>query len=277
MCIDVLLRERGTAEVMIENFMLLANECAAKLAQSQDVPFVYRVHETPDPEKVLELAKLVELFGLKLSKAATSKPKPSHFTTVLKAAKKLECSDLITNRVLRTMSKARYSEKPLGHFGLALGDYCHFTSPIRRYPDIVVHWVLSDIVASCETTLINQKYENFVAEAAEESSFCEVRAVNAERETEKFYMAEFMAQHVGDQFKGKISGVVKKGFFVELENTVEGFVTIESLGDENFVSDGVASVRNIKTNKKYSIGDFVDVTVVYVNISSGIVDFAVKK
>lgn len=276
-CTDVSLKERGTSEIMVENFMLLANECAAKLAKQAELPFVYRVHETPDPEKVLELAKTVELMGLKVAKAALSKPKPSHFNSLLKTAHKTDYKDLVTNRVLRTMSKARYSEKPLGHFGLSLKDYCHFTSPIRRYPDTTIHRILSDFVAGRDKIFINKIYENFVPEIAESSSYYEVRAVNAEREAEKFYMAEYMAQHIGEQFSGKVSGVIQKGFFVELDNTVEGFVTLESLGNSNFVSDGIACVRNIKTGQKFSIGDTVNVLVSYVNIASAVIDFTIKE
>ena len=276
-CGDVSLRERGEAEIIIENFMLLANECAANFAEAKSVPFVYRVHETPDPEKVLELSKMVELMGFKLAKTALVKPKPSHFTTLLKAAKKTYYNDLVTNRVLRTMSKARYSEKPLGHFGLSLKDYCHFTSPIRRYPDTTVHRILTELIENKDISLINKEYEELVKEVSESSSYCEVRAVNAEREAEKFYMAEYMAQHIGEQFNGKISGVIQKGFFVELFNTVEGFVTMESLGDKNFVSDGLTSIRNTKTNKKFSIGDSVNITVSYVNVSSAIIDFTLNE
>lgn len=275
-CVGVELRERGDAELMIENFMLLANECAAKFAQNEAAPFVYRVHETPDPEKVLELSKLVELMGFKLSKTALKKPRPSHFTTLLKASKKTPYRDLITNRVLRTMSKARYSEKPLGHFGLSIDDYCHFTSPIRRYPDTTIHRILSELVENKDETEICKRYKDLVVEVSEDSSYCEIRAVNAEREAEKFYMAEYMSQHEGEEFTGKVSGVIQKGFFVELDNTVEGFVSLDSLEDKNFISDGITCVKNTKTNKKYSIGDTVNVTVSYVNVSSGIIDFTLN-
>lgn len=275
-CVNVQQRVRGEAEVIIENFMLLANECAANFAKAKNVPFIYRVHEEPDPEKVLQLSKMVELLGLKLAKTALKKPRPSHFTTLLKASKKTNYNELVTNRVLRTMSKARYSEKPLGHFGLSLCDYCHFTSPIRRYPDTTIHRILTELVENKDNSSINKKYTDFVKDVAESSSYCEVRAVNAERENEKIYMAEYMSQHLGETFEGKISGVIAKGFFVKLENTVEGFVAIESLNDNNFVSDEISCIKDPKTNKKFSIGDTVSITVSNVNISSGIIDFTIN-
>lgn len=276
-CIDVLPRERGEAEVIIENFMILANECAAKFAKAKNAPFVYRVHETPDPQKVLELSKMVELLGFKLAKTALKKPRTSHFATLLKAAKKTSYNELISNKVLRTMSKARYFEKPLGHFGLSLEDYCHFTSPIRRYPDTTIHRILSDLIENKNVDLINKKYQDFSKEVAESSSYCEVRAVSAERDSEKFYMAEYMSKHIGEVFKGKVSGVIQKGFFVKLENSIEGFVPIESLNDKNFVSDGLTFIRNTKTNEKYSIGDSLEVKLSYVNIASAIIDFTLNK
>lgn len=276
-CIDVSPRERGEAEIMIENFMILANECVAHFAKTKNSTFVYRVHETPDPQKVLELSKMVELLGFKLAKTALKKPSTSHFATLLKAAKNTSYNELISNKVLRTMSKARYFEKPLGHFGLSLEDYCHFTSPIRRYPDTTIHRILSELIENEDVDLINKKYEDLSKEVAESSSYCEVRAVAAERDSEKFYMAEYMSKHIGEVFKGKISGVIKKGFFVKLENTIEGFVPIESLNDKNFISDGLTFIRNTKTNKKYSIGDSLEVKLSYVNIASAIIDFTLNK
>lgn len=275
-CINVEKREMGESERIIENFMILANEAAATLAKNSDIPFVYRVHESPDPERVRNLSVLVEILGFKLAKSAITHPKPSHFVALLNKSKNTQYSTLVSDQVLRTMSKARYFEKPLGHFGLSLKDYCHFTSPIRRYPDTTIHRILSDLVSGKNPEKIKIKYNEFVKEASLLSSNDEVRAVKAERDAEKYYMAEYMAKHIGEEFVGKISAVLSRGVFVELDSTVEGFVNLENSTEGKFVFDGKMSQKNTKTGKKLMVGDTVKIKVESVNIPAAAIDFVIS-
>lgn len=182
-------------------------------------------------------------------------------------------SSIVSNQVLRAMSKARYFEKPLGHFGLALKDYCHFTSPIRRYPDTAIHRILSDSVAGVAVKDIEKKYKNFVKDVSVQSSQCEIRAMKAERDTEKCYMAEYILAHIGETFEGKISGVINTGIFVELDNGVEGFVGIECLPENGFEYDGVMRFINKGTGVTMSVGDRINIKVLSTDVSSGKIDF----
>ncbi|MDQ5983287.1 MAG: Ribonuclease R [Eubacteriales bacterium SKADARSKE-1] len=275
-CIDVERREVGESEKIIENFMILANEAAATLARNTNIPFVYRVHEVPDPERVRNLSVLVEILGFKLAKSAITQPKPSHFVTLLNKAKNTQYSTLVSDQVLRAMSKARYFEKPLGHFGLSLKNYCHFTSPIRRYPDTTIHRILSDLVAKKDIEKINLKYNEFVKEVSFLSSNDEVRAVKAERDTEKYYMAEYMAKFIGEEFTGKISSVLPRGIFVELDNTIDGFVNLENSAKGKFIFDGTLSQKNVKTGQKLMVGDTLKIKVDAVNIPSATIDFVIS-
>jgi len=278
-CVDVRLRERGISERIIENFMILANECAANLARTKNIPFVYRVHESPNPERIVNLAKFLTILGFKLPKAALESPKSKHFVKLLNEAKNTEMYNLISNQVLRSKSKARYFEKPLGHFGLSLDDYCHFTSPIRRYPDTTVHRILSDLIDPSENENLNSKYKDLTIQVSKDSSMAEVIAVKAEREAEKYYMAEYMNSQIGKKFEGQISGIIQKGIFVKLQNTVEGFVNLENSKskDGNFVFDGLMSTKNKKTGKIFKIGDKVKISVDSVNISQGEIEFKLCK
>ena len=278
-CINIKPRDRGIAERLIENFMILANESAARLAKEKAIPFVYRVHEEPNLEKIINLSKFITILGFKMPKAALKSPKSSYFVRLLDQAKKTEYYHLISNQVLRAMSKARYSEKPLGHFGLSLEDYCHFTSPIRRYPDTTIHRILSDLIEGEDIKKLISKYSDLALQVAKESSALEVNAVKAEREAEKYYMAEYMKSHVGEKFDGQISGVIQRGIFVKLKNTVEGFVNLENTKEHGgkFSFDGLVSIKNNKTGEIYKIGDKVQVSVDSVNVAQGEIDFKLCK
>lgn len=276
-CTGVKLRERGISERIIENFMILANECAANLAKTKKIPFVYRVHESPNPEKIVNLSKFLSILDLKLPKIALERPKSNHFTRLLNQAKKTEFYDLVSNQVLRAMSKARYFEEPLGHFGLSLEDYCHFTSPIRRYPDTTVHRILSDLIDSSGDENLNSKYKISTSQVSKDSSMAEINAVKAEREAEKYYMAEYMNSQIGKKFEGQISGIIQKGIFIKLKNTVEGFVNLDNSKDGTFIFDGLMSTKNKKTGKIFRIGDKVKVSVDSVNISQGEIEFKLCK
>ena len=271
-CIDVQKRSRGAAEEMIEQFMIMANQAAALYAKSAQIPFVYRVHEVPSPEKISILAQTISLFGLAAHKIRQGL-KVKDISEILEQIKGTNISSIVSNQILRSMSKARYFEQPLGHFGLALEDYCHFTSPIRRYPDTAIHRIMSDLVEGVSTKKIEKNYKHFVKEAAAKSSSCEIRAMKAERDAEKCYMAEFMQIHIGEVFAGKISGAIQTGVFVELENGIEGFVSVEYFPGYGFEFDGIMSFKNKKTGISMSIGDPIDIKVLMADVSSGKIDF----
>lgn len=275
-CVGVEARERGQSEKIIENFMVLANECTANFAIKNNLPFIYRVHEEPDPEKILNLSKFLTLLNLKLPKSAITSPKPKHFVALLNKAKNTEIYEFLSDKVLRSMSKARYFEKPLGHFGLSLSDYCHFTSPIRRYPDTTVHRILSDFLAGKSEKEISKKYGKLVVNVSESASLAEVVATGAERDAEKYYMAEYLSKHMGETFSSQISGMIQKGVFVRLENTVEGFVDLEQMGKHKYIFDGLLSYKDASTGEKLTLGDKVKVKVDYVNVAEGIIDFTLE-
>ncbi len=270
-CTDVRKRERGRSELIIEEFMLMANTSAARLAKEKGIPFVYRVHEDPAPEKVRELVDTVSQMGITPPHFTNVKPK--HLAEILEKTKDSPLAPVINNMVLRSMAKAKYSDEPLGHFGLVLADYSHFTSPIRRYPDLAIHRILTDLCYNKESEkYLTKRYAGFAAEAARSSSECELVAMRVERDCEDCYIAEYMSNHVGENFEGIISSIREFGFFVELPNTVEGLVRIETLPDGQYEFDGKFTLTRLG-KPVYRVGDKVKVTCVSANISSGQVDF----
>lgn len=271
-CLDVQKRTRGAAEEMIEQFMIMANQAAALYAKGAQIPFVFRVHEMPSPEKINILAQTMSLFGLKTYRIRQGL-KVKDISDILEQIKGTDISSIVSNQVLRSMSKARYFEEPLGHFGLALEDYCHFTSPIRRYPDTAIHRILSDLVSGVSVDKIEKNYKNFVKNVSSKSSECEIRAMKAERDAEKCYMAEYMQSHIGETFEGKISGAIQTGIFVELESGIEGFVGIEYFPGYGFEFDGIMSFINKKSGVSLSIGDKITVKVLSADVSAGKIDF----
>lgn len=271
-CLDVQKRTHGVAEEMIEQFMIMANQAAALYAKGAQIPFVFRVHEMPSPEKINILAQTMSLFGLKAYRIRQGL-KVKDILDILEQIKGTDISSIVSNQVLRSMSKARYFEEPLGHFGLALEDYCHFTSPIRRYPDTAIHRILSDLVSGVSVDKIEKNYKNFVKNVSAKSSECEIRAMKAERDTEKCYMAEYMQSHIGKTFEGKISGAIQTGIFVELESGIEGFVGIEYFPGYGFEFDGIMSFINKKSGVSLSIGDKITVKVLSADVSAGKIDF----
>ena len=190
-CVAVVPRTQGISEKMIEQFMIAANQAAAHYGKSAGIPFVYRVHEEPDPERVETLHQLAAGLGMD-AKSLHPGVSPADLARLLRQAEKTPARNIISHQILRTMAKARYDSQPLGHYGLNLEDYCHFTSPIRRYPDTAVHRILSDLVKGVSVERLKRKYSSFVKEASSFSSACEIRAQQAERQAEKCYMAEYM-------------------------------------------------------------------------------------
>lgn len=271
-CINISKRQQGTAENMIEQFMIMANQSAALYAKSSLIPFVYRIHETPDPEKLRTLSNLCGALGIN-NKRIREGINPSDFKNLLTEAQNTPAYKIISHQILRTMSKAKYSQNPIGHFGLALKDYCHFTSPIRRYPDTAIHRILSDLVDGISIDKIKKLYNDYVTDISKTSTECEIRAMQAERDAEKCYMAEYMQKHIGEIYDGVISGVVPSGIFVELENNIEGFLNLEYFPECKFIFDGITSHKDELSNTKLSIGDKIKIEVVSAYVPTGSIDF----
>lgn len=271
-CVDVLPRTRGKSEQIIEEFMLLANQCAANLARTSSIPFVYRIHEDPSPEKIADMKDF--LTRMNIDYPHFSNIKPGHFAEILNNNRESEKFPVINNILLRSMAKAKYAPDPVGHFGLALEDYSHFTSPIRRYPDLAIHRILTDVVAGYDQQWLTKRYEAFVKNASERSTATEITAVKIERDCEACYMAEFMKKHLGDEFEGIISSVTDFGFYVELPNTVEGLVHINTLEDDTYEYDGLVSLTGEFSGKVFSLGDTVKVKCTAANVNSGNIDFS---
>ncbi len=275
-CCDIKERTRGISEGIIEEFMLCANNCAAKLAMDKNFPFVYRVHESPDPDKLMNLQQTLVNLG-EDPKGINERSTAADLAAVLRRTKDSEKAGVVSNLVLRSMMKAKYSEEPLGHFGLVMKEYAHFTSPIRRYADFSIHRILSDYAGGLALDKLQKKYIKFAKTASNRASNTELVAVAAERDCEKFYMAEYMRNHIGEEFEGYISGVIESGFFVELPNTVEGKVDVMSLPVGNYETrDGIA-LAEIMSNTVYTMGDKVKVKCVKADVSAGLVDFILVK
>lgn len=274
-CVDIIKRERGQSELIIEEFMLMANTAAAKTAKEREIPFVYRVHENPSPEKVGELIETVTRMNIKIPHFTNIKAK--HLAEILENTKDSPLSPVINNMVLRSMAKAKYLEEPLGHFGLVLDDYAHFTSPIRRYPDLAIHRILTDLCYNKQSAkAIQKRYTAFAKEASAQSSQRELTSMRAERDCNDCYIAEYMLKHLGEDFEGFIVSIMDYGFYVELPNTVEGLVRIDSLKDGPYDFDGRFTLS--KSGKPvYKVGDTVRVICAAANVSSGKVDFTVYR
>ena len=271
-CIDVKIRERGVSERIIEEFMLMANNAAAAIAMKHKFPFVYRVHENPTAEKLTQLNETLTALGVN-PEGITENSKAGDLAKILRDNKDSDKYVVINRIVLRTMMKARYCEEPLGHFGLVMPEYAHFTSPIRRYADLSIHRILTDFVYALSNEKLNKKYTKFAAESALRSSVTELSAVRCERECENFYMAEYMKNHVGEEFDGFISGVSQSGVFVALENTIEGMVSVKSLPlGEYDVQHGVI-LTGAANGKTYTVGEKVKIKCVSVNVNGGFIDF----
>ncbi len=267
---DIRLRSRGKSERMIEEFMLLANQAAATLGRKLALPFVYRVHEQPLPEKIDSLKEILHLLGITVPDWR-GEIQPGQLAAVLDQARGSKHYELVNLYVLRSMAKARYSEEPLGHFGLVLQDYAHFTSPIRRYPDLAIHRILSLLAQGIAPAEIWKKYRRFAPAAALQSTNTELRAMQTERQCEDCYKAEYMAAHLGEEFEGVISSAAGQGVYVELPNTVEGLVRTEALG-EGFAFDGLMEFRG-PGGKRYRVGDPMRVKCVRADVNSGQIDF----
>ena len=273
--IDIVKRTRGDGENLIEDFMIVANETIATHINNMDLPFIYRVHDLPNAEKIEDFKNLINQMGYQIH-TNMSKLTPMTMQHILEELKDKKEFAILSDMLLRSMKKAVYSTNNIGHFGLASQNYTHFTSPIRRFPDLTVHRLLRTYLfeqrIDLETINFNQKY---LIDVATNSSEMEVAATEAERDVLSMKMAEYMEDHIGEQYQGIISGVTNFGFFVELENLVQGLVHISTLdGYYNYVPEILSLVRD-DNGKKYRIGDEVTVVVTAASKENSTVDFEV--
>ena len=273
-CIDVKKRTSGESESMIEEFMLLANQCAAHFARVKQIPFVYRVHEEPNAEKLERLHALLQACGIN-DHFAKEVPTPKELSAILEGVRGTPYEQIINTGMLRCMSKALYEEKPKGHYGLVLKDYAHFTSPIRRYPDLAIHRIMTDMLKGTEKETIILRYTDFAERASKQSSEREVIAMQIERKAEDCYKAEYARRHLGECYEGTISGVTQRGLFIELDNGVEGFVPASSLTPSGTsLTEGVR-LTDPASGKTWSLGDKMMITIVRADVNLGKIDFEV--
>ena len=272
--IDVKPYEANVATRIIEDFMLMANETVAQEYCTEEIPFVYRTHDNPDPEKVESLLTLLHNQGVKIQKAK-EEITPKEIQQIIESIEGLPNEAMISRLVLRSMKQAKYTTECSGHFGLAAKYYCHFTSPIRRYPDLQIHRIIKDnLRGRLMREGRTEHYAEILDEVARQSSVCERRADEAERESDKLKKAEYMSYHLGEEFEGIISGVTGWGLYVELPNTVEGLVHVNTLRDDYYVFDQETyELRGEMTKKVYKLGDKVRVRVVDADKMLKTVDF----
>lgn len=276
--IDVRPYEANCATEIIEDFMLMANETVAREYCKGEYPFVYRTHENPDPEKVEELLTLLHHQEIQVRKSR-EEITPKEIQEILESIQGLPNETMISRLTLRTMKQAKYTTECSGHFGLAARYYCHFTSPIRRYPDLQIHRIIRDnLRGRLQREGKTEHYREILEEVARQSSVCERRAQEAERESDKLKKAEYMSYHLGEEFDGIISGVTGYGLYVELSNTVEGLVHVTSLRDDYYEFDQEAyELRGQLTKKIYHLGQKVRVRVADADAMKRTVDFTLAE
>ncbi|ALC82367.1 ribonuclease R [Bacillus gobiensis] len=274
--LDVVIRERSVAEKLIEEFMLLANETVAEHFHWMNVPFIYRIHEEPNAEKLQKFLEFVTTFGY-VVKGTAANIHPRSLQSVLETVRDRPEETVISTVMLRSMKQAKYDPESLGHFGLATEFYTHFTSPIRRYPDLIVHRLIRTYLINGKVDeATREKWDNLLPEIADHSSTMERHAVDAERETDDLKKAEYMLDKVGEEFDGMISSVTNFGMFVELPNTIEGLVHVSFMTDDYYRFDEAHfAMIGERTGNVYRIGDEITVKVVGVNKEERNIDFEI--
>ncbi len=276
--IDIVKREREDGEMLIEDFMIAANETVASHIYNMDLPFIYRVHGTPNSEKIDDFVNLVKLLGYELQTKVTDLT-PISMQKLLSELSDKEEFSILSSMLLRSMKKAEYSKDNIGHFGLGSKAYTHFTSPIRRFPDLTVHRLLKKYLVEKDLSMSTiSYYESALVDIAEHSSQKEVGSVNAERDVLDMKMAEYMESHIGEEYVGMISTVTNFGFFVELPNLVEGLVHVSTLKGDYFhyVPEKLALIGE-NTKVQYRIGDQLKVKVVSASKATAMIDFEIVK
>ena len=264
-------REQDESHKIIESLMILANECVAKKYFDLAIPFVYRVHEKPDEERVKRLGELLKNMGI-TNQLEINGDQPMSYQKIIDQITGTPKERTLTIMILRTMMKARYAPSCLGHFGLASTHYCHFTSPIRRYPDLLIHRIIKNHIHGVPTEDLKMKYQAFVERASEQSSTTEKNADEAEREVDDYKKAVYMTKFIGETFTGSISGVQEFGIFVELENGIEGLVRLEDLPMDEYVYDEMSLTLH-GANNHFTIGDEVEIVVANTNTRLRQIDF----
>ncbi|MCC8161256.1 MAG: ribonuclease R, partial [Oscillospiraceae bacterium] len=278
--IEISREVRGVSNKMIEEFMIAANETVAEYAFWSEIPFIYRNHEAPSLEKIIAFNEFIMSFGLSL-KGKIDRDNPIHPKTlqgILDTVKDTPEERIISSAMLQSLMKAKYSEESLGHFGLAAKYYCHFTSPIRRYPDLAVHRLLKDFIDGQLTENKIPYLKDYVAAAGRRSSECEVNAEHTEREVDDLMKTAYMSGFVGQAFEGIVANVTNFGMFVELENSVEGLVRVENMTDDyyEYVESGNILIGRRK-KKTYTTGDAVKVIIARADIALRQIDFVLEK
>ena len=271
--VDIIPYERNMATDIIEDFMLLANETIAEDYFWQEIPFEYRNHEAPDPEKVEKLGVMIQNFGYYF-KASTETIHPKEFQKLLEKVEGSDEEAFISRLTLRTMKQAKYGASCTGHFGLCAKYYCHFTSPIRRYPDLQIHRIIKENLNGMLSEKRILHYENILPQVSDSNSRNERRAEEAEREVEKLKKVQFMEKHIGETFTGVISGINTYGIYVELPNTVEGMIHVTELLDDYYIYDETKYAMIGKdTGKEFTLGQAMKIVVSGVNQAMRTIDF----
>ena len=249
--------ERTISERIIEQFMISANEAVAERMEKAGAPFMFRVHEPPAPEKIVSFLSFLSDLGIS-GKVSEDEPTPKQFQAILKRVAGKPCEGAVNKVMLRTMQKARYFERNLGHFGIASGCYCHFTSPIRRYPDLFIHRIIKGVLHG-ELDLMREKYAPVAAEEAAHCSLCERNADGAERDVDSLYKVVYMSDRIGEEYEATVSGVTAFGVFAELDNTVEGLIRLEKLpgGSYEYLEDKFV----LKGERTFRLGDRIKIRV----------------
>ena len=269
--------ERNVATKIIEDFMLAANETIAEDFFWQQTPFMYRTHDKPDSEKIQKLSAFVNNFGYSIH-IGQEEIHPKELQKLLQKIEDTPEEALISRLTLRSMKQAKYSADCSGHFGLSASYYCHFTSPIRRYPDLQIHRIIKDCLRGRMDEKRAGHYEKLLPEAAKHSSEMERRADEIEREVEKLKKAEYMTRHIGEEFEGVISGVTAWGFYVELHNTIEGLVPITSLTDDFYeYLEETYELAGEATNRRFKLGQRVTVTAVKADTMLRTIEFQLSE
>ncbi|MTB61901.1 ribonuclease R [Streptococcus uberis] len=270
MPVDIVVRQRGIAERMIESFMLAANECVAEHFAKAKLPFIYRIHEEPKAEKLQKFIDYASVFGIQIQGTANKITQEALQNFMAKVEGK-PGAEVLNMMLLRSMQQARYSENNHGHYGLAAEYYTHFTSPIRRYPDLLVHRMIRDYTQATEDK--RDHFAQVIPELASSSSRLERRAIDAERVVEAMKKAEYMEEYVGDEFDGIVASVVKFGLFVELPNTIEGLIHITSLPEYYQYNERTMTLQGEKTGKVFKVGQAIRVKLTKADKETGDIDF----
>ncbi len=274
--VEIMPYDRNVATKIIEDFMLLANETVAEDYYWQEIPFVYRTHEAPEEDKIRTLAAFINNFGYSMHIGA-NEIRPKEIQKLLARAEDTPEETLICRLALRSMKQARYMPENVGHFGLAANYYTHFTSPIRRYPDLQIHRIIKDNLRGRMNEKKIEHYQCILPEVTKHSSEMERRADEAERETMKLKKVEYMQQYVGEEFEGVISGMTKWGMYVELPNTVEGMVHVTNMTDDHYdYYDDRYEMIGVHTNKTYKLGQKVRVRVIGTDRFLRTIDFEIE-